>query len=64
MQSQIVQKQGQGEIHDHNALFDRKIDVITAGLQPFLNRFLKDGNRVSKDNALIIYNYIVAMKRD
>jgi hypothetical protein len=39
MQSQIVQKQGQGEIHDHNALFDRKIDLITAGpatiLEPF-----------------------------
>jgi integrase len=64
MQSQVVQKQGQGEIHDHNALFDRKLDLISAGLQPFLNRFLKDENEVSKDNALIIYNYIMAMKTE
>jgi hypothetical protein len=64
MQSQVVQKQGQGEIHDHNALFDRKIDLITSGLQPFLNRFLKDENEVSKDNAIIIYNYIMAMKTE
>ena len=60
MQSHVVQKQGQGEIHDHSALFDRKIDLITAGLQPFLNRFLKDGNEVSK----VIYNYIMAMKTE
>jgi integrase len=38
--------------------------LITAGLQPFLNRFLKDENEVSKDNALIIYNYIMAMKTE
>lgn len=47
MQSQVVHKQGQGEIHDY-ALFDRKIDLITAGLQPFLNCSLKGYVRLSK----------------
>jgi hypothetical protein len=60
VQSQIVQKQGQGQ----NTLFDRKIDLITAGLQPFLNRCLQDENQVSRANALTIYNYIMAMKTE
>ena len=35
-----------------DVLFDRKIDLVTAGLQPYLNRALKDDTKVSPDNAL------------
>jgi hypothetical protein len=60
VQSQLVRKQDQGQ----NSLFDRKIDLITAGLQPYLNRCLQDENQVSRANALTIYNYIMAMKTE
>jgi superfamily I DNA and RNA helicase len=60
MQYQMVQRQN----HDHNALFDRKVDLITSGLQPYLNRFLKDENQISKENALTIYDYIMALKTE
>jgi hypothetical protein len=62
VQSQLVRKQGQGQ--GQNSLFDRKIDLITAGLQPYLNRCLQDENQVSRANALTIYNYIIAMKTE
>src|ERR687895_2281266 len=41
-----------------------KIDLITAGLQPYLNHCLQDENQVSRANALTIYNYIMAMKTE
>jgi hypothetical protein len=62
VQSQLVRKQAQGQ--GQNSLFDRKIDLITAGLQPYLNRCLQDENQVSRANALTIYNYIIAMKTE
>jgi hypothetical protein len=41
-------------------LFDRKVDLVTAGLQARYARILK--NELSYDNALIICNYITSMK--
>jgi hypothetical protein len=43
------------------AFFDRKVDYITAGLQPRFKRYLKDK---ASDNALVICDYILAMTTD
>jgi hypothetical protein len=43
-------------------LFDRKVDLVTAGLQARYARILK--NELSYDNALIICNYITSMKTE
>jgi hypothetical protein len=44
-------------------LFDRKVDVITAGLQPRYNKYLK-GSLISPENALVICDYILAMNSE
>jgi hypothetical protein len=48
------------------ALFDRKVDLITAGLQPRYNTCLKDESQgqISKENALVICDYILAMNTE
>ena len=46
----------------HNPLFDRKIDLVTAGLREGHANYLR--HQVSQDNALIICNYILAMKTE
>jgi len=43
-------------------LFDRKVDLVTAGLRTRYARILK--NELSYDNALIICNYITSMKTE
>jgi integrase len=43
-------------------LFDKKIALATEGLIPFFERILRE--RTSKENALIISEYITAAKRD
>ena len=43
-------------------LFDKKIALATEGLIPFFERILRE--RTSKENALIISEYIIAAKRD
>src|SRR5919109_2892276 len=49
--------------NDHNdPLFDRKVDLVTAGLRARYDRRLK--NDVSRNNALIICNYIISMKTE
>jgi hypothetical protein len=44
--------------------FDRKVDLITAGLQLRYNKYLKDISQISRENALVICNYILAMKTE
>jgi alkylated DNA repair dioxygenase AlkB len=44
-----------------DALFDRKIDLVTEGLDPFFDSKLRE---LSKDNALTIVNYILTMKNE
>ena len=48
------------------ALFDRKVDLITAGLQPRYNTYLKDESQgqISRGNALVICDYILAMNTE
>jgi hypothetical protein len=42
-------------------VFDRKVDLITAGLGPYHARCLRDEKQVSRHNAMIICDYILAM---
>jgi hypothetical protein len=59
-QPQAHQKINQGQIQNGDVLFDRKVDLITAGLQPHLNRYLND--EVSMENPSVICDYITTMK--
>jgi hypothetical protein len=47
-----------------DTLFERKVDLITAGLQQHNNKYLRDESQVSRENALAICNYILAMKTE
>jgi integrase/recombinase XerD len=56
-------KDSNNDYNNHNnPLFDRKVDLVTAGLPAGYARSLK--NKVSQDNALIICNYITSMKTE
>jgi hypothetical protein len=44
-----------------DALFDRKIDLVAEGLDPFFDSKLRE---LSEDNALTIVNYILSMKNE
>ena len=46
---------------NNDALFDRKIDLITQGIDSFYVSLLKE---LSHDNALTIVNYILSMKNE
>jgi hypothetical protein len=46
---------------NYDALFDRKIDLITQGIDSFYVSLLKE---LSQDNALTIVNYILSMKNE
>jgi hypothetical protein len=48
-------------IANNDALFDRKIDLITEGIDLFFASKLRG---MPKDNALTIVNYIVSMKNE
>jgi hypothetical protein len=45
----------------HDVLFDRKVDLITEGIDPFYVSMLRE---LSQDNALTIVNYILSMKNE
>jgi hypothetical protein len=49
-----------------DVLLERKISIATEGFttQKFCELLLKDRNRLSKENALTICDYIIAMKRE
>jgi hypothetical protein len=42
--------------------FDRKLDLITAGAKPWLKQHLI--TKVSRENCLVIINYILAMQTE
>jgi integrase len=46
---------------NNDTLFDRKIGIITEGLQPFFTFMLKD---LPQENALTIVDYIISMKNE
>ena len=47
---------------DDDPNFDRKLDLITAGAQPFVKEHLL--TRITKENCQIIINYILAMQTE
>jgi hypothetical protein len=61
-------KNGNGNDNDniHLALLERKIILATEGFtrSKFCELVLKDGNRLSRENALTICDYILAMRRE
>jgi hypothetical protein len=57
MQIQHVQSNGQNQTQD--ILFDRKVDLATAGIQQYYNKSLRS---LSKENTLVVCDYIDAMK--
>ena len=50
--------------HNDDPLFDIKVDLVTAGLRACHTRCLKNEREVSRNNALIICNYIMSMKTE
>jgi integrase/recombinase XerD len=44
------------------SILDRKIDLVTEGLQPFYKKILRE--RLSKKNALTVCDYIISNKRE
>jgi hypothetical protein len=48
-------------VSNADALFDRKIQLITEGIDTFFNSKLKE---LTHDNALTIVNYILSMKNE
>jgi hypothetical protein len=54
------------ENNDHLALLERKIAFAIEGFttQKFCELVLTDRSRLSKENALTICDYVIAMKRD
>jgi hypothetical protein len=63
---QIQEKTNESKIKSNNddPLFDRKVDLVTAGLRAYHARCLKNKKEVSQNNALIICNYIMSMKTE
>jgi hypothetical protein len=51
---------------DGLSLLERKINIATEGftMHKFCELILRDRNRLSKDNALTICEYVIAMKRE
>ena len=45
-------------------VFDRKVELVTAGLRPYHARWLRDEEQVSRHNAMIICDYIMAMNNE
>jgi hypothetical protein len=48
-------------IDNTDVLFDRKLDLITEGLEPYLYKKIQ---QLSKNNAVIIINYIMSLKTE
>jgi integrase len=59
------QQQKEQTTYEHlEALFDRKVDLITSGLQPRFGKYLRDSSLISKDNSLVICDYVLAMNTE
>lgn len=58
-----VAKEGNGNNNQEvDPNFDRKLDLITAGAQPFVREHLL--TRITRENCQIIINYILAMQTE
>src|ERR1044072_3472527 len=61
-----VQDENDYNDNDHLALINKKILLVTEGFtrHKFCELVLKDRNRLSKENALTICDYLLAMRRE
>jgi integrase/recombinase XerD len=59
-QQQQLTKQSSKNGSYYDQVFDRKVDLITAGLRPYHARTLRNQNHVSRQNAMIICDYMLA----
>ena len=68
MQRQEHQQHQEKTTYEHfnqkEAFFDRKVDLITSGLQPRFGKYLRDSSLVSKNNAVVICDYVLAMNTE
>jgi hypothetical protein len=46
---------------DANSLFDRRIDLLTEGIDAFFGSILRE---ILEDNALTIFNYVLSMRSE
>jgi integrase/recombinase XerD len=59
-QQQQLTKQSSKNGSYYDQVFDRKVDLITAGLRPYHARTLRNQNHVSRQNGMIICDYMLA----
>jgi hypothetical protein len=60
--SAVLIKNDGFNINNNDPLFDHKLELITAGLNPFIKDHLI--NRITRDNCQTIVNYILAMQTE
>jgi hypothetical protein len=58
-QQQQHQKEQKTQVSE--VFFDRKIELVTTGLQPRYSKYLSE---ISRDNALVIFDYMMALKSE
>jgi hypothetical protein len=56
-----IRNNGNNDLSDNDVLFDRKIGLITEGIESFYVSMLRE---LSQDNALTVVNYILSMKNE
>lgn len=60
--NEINEQADDGGHADDDVNFDRKLDLITEGANPFLKKHLL--TQITRENCLIIINYILAMQAE
>jgi hypothetical protein len=58
---QLQQKEEQQRQNNHDDIFDRKLSLLTSGLDPYYSRTLSG---LPTGNALVIIDYLLAMKTE
>jgi hypothetical protein len=56
-----LQQKEERKAQDSEVFFDRKVDLVTTGLQPRYSKYLRE---ISRDNALVICDYMMALKSE
>ena len=64
--TQVSASRNNDNDNDGLSLLERKINIATEGftIHKFCELVLRDRNRLSKENALTICEYVIAMKRE
>ena len=54
--------QNEEDIIINDSIFDQRLDLITAGVRPYLKEHLL--HKISRENCSVIINYILAMQTE